>query len=506
MYIIDSDLRGMGCRFLQTLEEEADTCENKYGTDPVTFEINLWEAAYTPACCPTTDGSVCSSGTCDVIIDEATDTWSYPTTNGVTDSCCIYNEYTAWYNTARRGCCSYDVHWEISGCRNSDCPFGRVTTAAMMDNCPDCDVAWINGGSIRHSLGKDTPDEPTSVNFDDLKRVFQFQNYVNTFKVRGDVLHSIFAITAGRYQSYYGQGSYPHLAGARYVFHPGVREILRAEVCTKWDRELDSCVGVWEDPLTNPSKLYKIATSDYVRRGGAGMETALAAPGAELYELGAYGLDFADLVQRYLSERSPYTPVTMQEIKDTCTGFVYNYVEHFKNNPDCRTLKSSIKFPEKCVRGDTSMCEATEANNSLHPLGEGSQLQVVRSTNTSCVQCSGFGTCFTGEGYVCQCHKSLIHGFSFPDQYVLQGESSASTCRSIDLGGDDEVVIHDGITMTRGSDCSDFRSEYFMPGSQVGFSAIMGVICVALGTLSALQTKSKYIAYDSECDQNVIDP
>ena len=38
------------------------------------------------------------------------------------------------------------------GCRYGDCSMGRLITDAMLDACPDCDVAMINSGGIRGSF------------------------------------------------------------------------------------------------------------------------------------------------------------------------------------------------------------------------------------------------------------------------------------------------------------------------------------------------------------------
>lgn len=190
-----------------------------------------------------------------------------------------------------------------TNCRSQQCPMGDLVATAILERVREqgMTAAIINGGALRASI------KEGEVSMGDVLVVLPFQNTVATFQLIGSDLRS--SLENGVSQIETGGGRYPQVAGMRFTLdkskEPGAR-------ITSVDMQDDK--GNWQ-PLDD-NKLYGIASTNYLRRGGDGY-VAIADKAEKAYDSGPT-LD--QVVAEYLQEHTPYQTTSASNIKPTATA------------------------------------------------------------------------------------------------------------------------------------------------------------------------------------------
>lgn len=174
-------------------------------------------------------------------------------------------------------------------CRSQQCPMGDLVATAILDRVREqgMTASIINGGALRASI------KEGDVSMGDVLVVLPFQNTVATFQLKGSDLRS--SLENGVSQIETGGGRYPQVAGMRFTVdkskEPGTR-------ITSVDMQDDK--GNWQS--LDDNKLYGIASTNYLRRGGDGY-AAIADKAEKAYDSGP-SLD--QVLADYLQEHTPY--------------------------------------------------------------------------------------------------------------------------------------------------------------------------------------------------------
>ncbi len=133
--------------------------------------------------------------------------------------------------------------------------FGNILTDAIK-NYTNADIALLNGGTIR---GESHYTENSNITRRDIAKELPFRSPVKLIEVTGHQLIS--ALENGLSQIEFIRGRFPHLSGVSLVFDsdnpPGQRVIS---------------VEVNNEPV-QLNKTYKLATSEYICKGGDGYES-----------------------------------------------------------------------------------------------------------------------------------------------------------------------------------------------------------------------------------------
>lgn len=176
-------------------------------------------------------------------------------------------------------------------CRAKECEMGNLVADAMLDRTRDQGVtmAITNGGGLRASI------DAGEVTMGEVLTVLPFQNTLATFQITGkDIVGSL---ENGVSQIEEGGGRFPQVAGLRFSFDksvaPGEGRIKSVEV-----QEGDSWAAIDE------SKLYTVATNNFVRNGGDGYKL-FATNAQNVYD---YGPQLDQVVADYLAANRPYQP------------------------------------------------------------------------------------------------------------------------------------------------------------------------------------------------------
>lgn len=173
-------------------------------------------------------------------------------------------------------------------CRERECPMGDLVTDAMLEatKATGTEIAITNGGGLRAGIGQGT------ITMGDILTVLPFQNTVATLKLKGADLRA--ALEHGLSGIEQNQGRFPQVSGLRYVFStsrpPGSRVI---EVLVR-----DS--GGTYRPLDD-SKLYLIATNDFIRKGGDGY-AIMRDKAIDPYD---FGPNLEDMTADYVRRHTP---------------------------------------------------------------------------------------------------------------------------------------------------------------------------------------------------------
>jgi len=178
--------------------------------------------------------------------------------------------------------------FDNGACRAGECAIGNLIAEAMLAAVPTADIALQNGGGIRASFPSG------AITYGDVLTVLPFGNTVATATIRGG--HLLEALEAGLSQP--GAGRFPQIAGLRLVVdlsRPVGQRIVSAEV-TRGERA----------GRLDPERAYRIATNDFLRRGGDGY-VALRDRALESYDTGPL---LEEVVAAHLANLSPLTPRT----------------------------------------------------------------------------------------------------------------------------------------------------------------------------------------------------
>jgi 5'-nucleotidase len=188
-----------------------------------------------------------------------------------------------------------DLDGDRGSCRFYECTMGNLVADAMIWQTASegVQIAIQNGGGLRTSL----PAGPISLG--DILEVLPFSNNIATLELRGADVRAALENGVSRALSVNneGTGRFPQVAGLRYAWDPdrppGAR-ILSVDV-----RNADGSYT----PL-DPAAIYKVATNDFLRRGGDGY-SVFAEQAINAYDAGD---NLEEAVAAYVRAHSPITP------------------------------------------------------------------------------------------------------------------------------------------------------------------------------------------------------
>jgi 5'-nucleotidase len=175
-----------------------------------------------------------------------------------------------------------------ANCRKEECLMGSVIADAILDKVKHLGVtaAIQNGGGVRAAIGKG------EVTMGHVLTVLPFQNVIATMGIKGSDLVAALENGVGGVET--GAGRFPQVAGMRYVWDPAAPAGKRIVAV-----EMSRADGSFA-PL-DPGAIYKIATNEFMRRGGDGY-TIFRDRAIDPYDFGP-GLE--DTVAAYIQTRSP---------------------------------------------------------------------------------------------------------------------------------------------------------------------------------------------------------
>ncbi|WP_207540411.1 bifunctional metallophosphatase/5'-nucleotidase [Sabulicella rubraurantiaca] len=157
----------------------------------------------------------------------------------------------------RRVAFRLDAAVPLQGCGTGPCALGAAVARTMRE-AAGAEIGWQNAGGIRAGL------PAGEVSWGDLLTALPFSNTLAVMVLRGHAVRD--ALENGVSRLPQPSGRFPQLDGLRFeadAARPVGQRILRAEV-----READ---GTWR-PL-EPERTYRVATNDFLRRGGDGYES-----------------------------------------------------------------------------------------------------------------------------------------------------------------------------------------------------------------------------------------
>jgi len=198
--------------------------------------------------------------------------------------------------TTNVGTTTVDLPISVGGariCRLGECLMGDLVADAMLWKANEVEggyqIAFQNGGGLR------APIMAGAVTMGDVLETLPFGNAIATFELTGT--HVLEALENGVSRYPAQDGRFPQVSGMRYTFdasQPAGSRITSVEVMS----------GTEYVPL-DPSAVYKVATNDFMRKGGDGY-TVFNDYAIDPYDFGP-ALDAA--LADYFAEFSPVTPV-----------------------------------------------------------------------------------------------------------------------------------------------------------------------------------------------------
>jgi 5'-nucleotidase len=182
-----------------------------------------------------------------------------------------------------------------ASCRFGECTMGDFVSDAILWSTASegVQIVIINGGSFRSSIVQG------DITLGNILEVLPFSNTISTFELSGQDVIAALENGVSRAHSAIneGTGRYPQVAGLRYSWSPDKlpgERILRVEV--------QNADGTFT-PI-DPKATYKIATNDFLRRGGDGY-SVFAEKAKNAYDAGA---NLEDVVAAYVETHSPIKP------------------------------------------------------------------------------------------------------------------------------------------------------------------------------------------------------
>ncbi len=326
-----------------------------------------------------------------------------------------------------------------AGCRFSDCPMGRLLTAAIAQWCPSCDAVMINSGGIRSSFSVG------AITTQNVISVLPFTNTIGYFNILGSGILSALINMAAKGL---GNGAFLQVSGMRFAWNPdrsvaASQAILEVEM---YDKSVSAYVAL--DIL----KIYKIATFSYLRNGGDDY-TMFASQAIDPFDYGptdAYVL--ASYLQSFNSSVSRPLPGVVSSANLTAC-FTTASIPLSLGAGDCRIVATNgaSDLRNKCP-SQPQLCQRY--------LGDGSGGMVVDSfyvNSSSCDRCSGLGSC----------------------------RSQRCTC-AVPTSG-----LFAGLPIVSGADCGQVRTVQPLSNAIVGALYFVGVVTLLLsvGTAATLAWK-----------------
>jgi len=194
-----------------------------------------------------------------------------------------------------------------ASCRFGECTMGNYVADAILWSTASEGVqaVIINGGSFRSSIPKG------DITLGNILEVLPFSNTIATLDLKGEDVISALENGVSRAHSAAneGTGRFPQIAGIRYTWSPNKlpgERILRVEI--------QNADGSFT-PI-DPQGTYKIATNDFLRKGGDGYYVFLEKAKNE-YDAGA---NLEDVVAAYTEAHVPVNPALDGRIKEEHPG------------------------------------------------------------------------------------------------------------------------------------------------------------------------------------------
>ncbi|MCB8942314.1 MAG: 5'-nucleotidase C-terminal domain-containing protein [Ardenticatenaceae bacterium] len=182
-----------------------------------------------------------------------------------------------------------------ASCRFAECTMGNLITDAILwqTAAEDTQIAIMNGGSIRRSI------PAGNVSLGDVLEVLPFSNTIATFKLTGADLWDALENGISRAQSAQseGTGRFPQVSGLRFTWNvdePAGSRLVSVEI-----HQTDGSYA-----SLDPAATYKIATNDFLRRGGDGY-TQFMDKAIDPYDAGD---NLEEAVAAYIMAQSPINP------------------------------------------------------------------------------------------------------------------------------------------------------------------------------------------------------
>lgn len=189
------------------------------------------------------------------------------------------------------GVAKINIDGDRKTCRQQECTMGNLVTDALFaaTKAQGTQIVITNGGGLRASIAQG------DITMGHVLTVLPFQNTVATLKLKGsDILA---ALENGVSKVEEEQGRFPQVAGMKFTWDrrkPAGSRILSAQVA-------DGKGGY--APL-DPNMVYKIATNDFMRRGGDGYAIFKTA-GIDAYD---FGPNLEEAVAAYITSMNGVEP------------------------------------------------------------------------------------------------------------------------------------------------------------------------------------------------------
>ncbi len=188
-------------------------------------------------------------------------------------------------------------------CRFGECTMGNFVADAILWSTASEGVqaVIINGGSFRSSIAKG------DITLGSVLEVLPFSNTIATLDLKGEDIIAALENGVSRAQSAAseGTGRFPQIAGMRFAWSPN--QLPGERILSVEFQNADGSFA-----LIDPQETYKIATNDFLRKGGDGYSVFLEKAENE-YDAGA---NLEDVVAAYVESHSPIIPKLDGRIRD----------------------------------------------------------------------------------------------------------------------------------------------------------------------------------------------
>ncbi len=174
-------------------------------------------------------------------------------------------------------------------CRQEECAGGDLLAEAMLaaGRRQGAVAAFANGGNVRAGIA------PGRITLGDVLTAYPFPNTLTLLTLSGKGLRAALEHGVAAVGLHEGSGRFPQVAGLRYAYDPDKpagKRVVSVEVADASGRFA---------PL-DPGADYRIATSDFLARGGDAYDFVKTARDVE-----GDGMELADIIAAYIRANSP---------------------------------------------------------------------------------------------------------------------------------------------------------------------------------------------------------
>lgn len=332
------------------------------------------------------------------------------------------------------------------GCRYIECNMGDLITDAILDWCPNCDLAHHNAGGIRASLtlsGLGSACDATGCNITrgNVLAVLPFRNAASWYRARGStILEMINFVQLNKTST----GGFQQWSGLRYSWNPATRQITRVQI---FDKTSNKYLPI------DITRVYTIGTMNFVLNGGDGL-TMIPTGTISKFDLGP---DVAELVYSYINKKRVITSSVIPTFNYTMTNcYNYNYTLLVNGTG----TSSEVQWPNLCrIIQDDGVLSLAELCPTNRPICEaGGEMYPGKPFSTrknACLSCSGLGTC------------------------------DATTLKCV-CDGPSGVGLFGKMAMLQGPSCDIVRTEYEVSPGLISFLYFLGAATIFVGASAAL--------------------